>query len=241
MLVNYTKMVKRVLTILFLILSFLSCKYQKEKLDGFIIKGNVKHLDDNELLVIKFDNGGMEIDSIPVINNKFKYAGKVKEPYFIQLLIKEGNETKGKLTEFMIENSEITITGNSIEYDSIKVVGSKSDKILKEYLKKEESLRSKWNTLKVDYDKYVKLGDSINRKKVAEKLNYILKEERVGLLKKYVSNYSDTTIGALLPNFCTIENVLTQEDYKVLYNSLSDKIKKTDYGKGLLVKSKSIN
>ena len=181
------------------------------------------------------------MDSISATNNEFEYSGKVKEPYFIQILIRDGKETKGKLTEFMIENSEITITGNSAEYDSVMVSGSNSDKILKEYLKKDEILSSRWNVLKLEYDKYVELGDTINRKEIAKELNYILKEERVGLLKKYVSDYSNTTVGALLPSFCTIENALTKEDYKALYESLSEEIKKSDYGKGILEKSKVQN
>jgi hypothetical protein len=123
-----------------LILASLLIGYQNQaqKLDGFIIKGNVKNLNNSKLLVLKFMNGGIEGDSISVVNNKFEYTGKVKEPYFAQLLIKDGKTTKGKLTEFMIENTEIIIEGNSIEYYIVKVSGSKSDTILKEYLEKDK-------------------------------------------------------------------------------------------------------
>ena len=208
-----------------LILLIFGCQNQKEKLDGFLINGNVKNLNNSELLVLKFVNGGIELDSISVTNDEFQYSGKVKEPYFIQILIRDGKETKGKLTEFMIENSEITITGNSIEYDSVVVSGSNSDKILKEYLKKDEVLSSKWNDLKLEYDKYVELGDTTNRKAIAKKLNYILNEERVGLLKKYVSDYSNTTVGALLPSFCTIENALKKKTIKHFMKVFPKKLK----------------
>jgi hypothetical protein len=230
----------RIITVLLLTFLLIGCKNQEKKLDGFIIKGNITGLNNSELLVLKFINGGIEIDSIAVVNNNFKYTGKVKEPYFIQLLIKDGKTTKGKLSEFMIENSEIIIKGNAPEYDSIQVSGSKSDKILKEYLEKDDVLATKWNELKLEYDKYVESNDTINRKKIAKKLNYILKEERIGLLKTYVFNNSNSTVGALLPNFCTIENALTKENYKELYNSLSEEIKKSDYGQELLEKSKEI-
>ncbi len=228
----------RNIIVLILGVLLIGCQNQKKNSDGFIIKGNVKNLNNAKLLVLKFVNGGIEGDSISVKNDKFEYLGKVKEPYFIQILIKDGKSTKGKLTEFMVENSEITIIGNSVEYDSVKVLGSKSDKILKEYLKKDDILSSKWNKLKLEYDKYVEQEDTINQKKLAKKLNYILQEERVGLLKKYVSENSNSTVGALLPNFCTIQNVLTKKHYKELYDSLSEEVKKSDYGKGLLEKSK---
>ena len=198
----------------------------------------MNNLNNSELLVLKFVNGGIEIDSISVLNNRFEYTGKVKEPFFVQFLIKDGKTTKGKLTEFMLENSQILIKGNSTEYDNIEVSGSESDKILKEYLKKDEVLNSKWKELKLKYDRYVELDDTLNRKETAKKLNYILQEERVGLLKKYVSDHSNSTVGALLPSFCTIENALTKGHYKELYNSLSEEIKKTDYGQGLLEKFK---
>lgn len=230
----------KIITTLILASLLIGCQSQEKKLDGFIIKGNVNSLNNSELLVLKFINGGIEGDSISVVNNKFEYTGKVKEPYFIQLLIKDGKITKGKLAEFMIENSEITIEGNSTEYDSIKVSGSKSDKVLKEYLRKDQLLATKWDNLKLKYDKYIESNDTINRKKVAKELNYILQIERVDLLKKYVSDNSDSTIGALLPNFCTIENALTKENFKELYNSLSEEIKKSDYGQGLLEKSTKI-
>jgi hypothetical protein len=205
------------ITLLILASLLIGCQSQAQKLDGFIIKGNVKNLNNSELLVLKFMNGGIEGDSISVVNNKFEYTGKVKEPYFVQLLIKDGNTT---------------------EYDSVKVSGSKSDKILKEYFEKDQTLDTKWNELKLKYDKYVESNDTINRKKVGKELNYILQVERIGLLKKYVYDNSNSTVGALLPNFCTIKNALTKENYKELYDSLSEEIKTSDYGQGLLEKSK---
>ena len=75
----------RIITVLVLTTLLFGCNTQEKKLDGFIIKGNVKNLNNSKLLVLKFVNGGIEVDSISVVNNKFEYSGKVKEPYFIQL------------------------------------------------------------------------------------------------------------------------------------------------------------
>ena len=220
-----------------LIVLLVGCKEQSQKVDGFIINGNINQLNNSELLMLKFIDGGIEMDSISVVNHKFEYSGQVKEPYFVQLLIKDGKSTKGKLTEFMLENSEIKIEGNSTEFDSINVFGSKSDKILKSYLAKDETLVFEWDELKLEYDKYVELNDTINRKRIAQKLNKILKVDRVGLLRQYVSNNSNSTVGALLPSFCTIESALTSEHYKEFYQLLSSEVKATNYGQGLLEKS----
>lgn len=225
----------RIILLLFLI-TVLGCQKQEKKIAGFKISGNVKNLNNNDLLVLKFVNDGIELDSISVLNNEFEYSGSVKEPYFVQLLIKDGNSTKGKLTEFMIENSEIIIEGNAVDYDSIQVSGSKSDQILKHYFKKDAVLSSQWDVLKIEYDEYVAINDSINKKLISEKLNSILKIDRVSLLKKYVKNNSQNIVGALLPIFCSLENVLTEKDYQEMYDTLSQKIKETDYGNSLLEK-----
>ena len=233
---NYNKdLMKKIITILTLLIIY-SCN--KPNYNRFTVRGNVHGLNESQLLVLKFIGDKMEIDSISVNDNKFEYKGEVDEPYFIQLLIKEGESTKGKLTEFMLENSEITISGNSIEYDSIKVKGSKSDKILKKYFFDDKILTNKWNNLKMEYDKFVEVNDSINRKKIAKKLNHIVQVEKVGLVKKYVRENFDSKIGALIPNFCTIEDKLRREDWDEIYNYLTPEIRETGYGKRIYKKLK---
>lgn len=44
-------------------------------------------------------------------------------------------------------------------------------------------------------------------------MNKIAKVDKVELLKKYVKDNNDNIIGALIPNFCTIDDLLTEEDY----------------------------
>ena len=225
--------------ILLLLLSslVLSCQKTTPPADGFIVNGDINGLGNSKILLIKFVNDGMEIDSIFPKNDSFTYTGKVKEPYFIQMLVKTSDSVSKKLTEFMIENSEISIRGNTPEYDSVKVSGSKSDRILKEYFKEDELLSAKWNELKIEYDQAVERRDSIERKDLAKKLNTIFKVDRVNLLKKYVADNANSTVGALIPAFCTIEDALTTEDYQEIYTMLSDSIKISDYGKNILEKA----
>jgi len=92
------------------------------------------------------------------------------------------------------------------------------------------------NVLKLEYDKYVESNDTINRKKIAVKLNKILQVDRIDLLKRYVSINSTSKVGALLPAFCTIENSLTEKDYEEIYNTFSENIKQTDYGQRIFEK-----
>ena len=221
------------LLLVLLIAIGISCQQKNIKSDGFEIKGEVKGLDNSKLIVIKFVDGGIELDSIKANDDSFEYSGSVKEPYFVQLMFQKGDSTTGKLTEFMLENSQISINGNAAVYDSVTVSGSKSDEILKAYFKEDDKLSTQWDRLKEQYDLAVEAGDTIRRKELAGKLNTIFQVDRVQLLKKYVADNATSTVGALLPAFCTIQDALTPSDYQEIYETLDEEIKVTDYGKNI--------
>jgi hypothetical protein len=60
-----------------LIVLLVGCKEQSQKVDGFIINGKINQLNNSELLMLKFIDGGIEMDSISVVNHKFEYSGQV--------------------------------------------------------------------------------------------------------------------------------------------------------------------
>jgi hypothetical protein len=223
--------------LLFSITLILGCKTTEQPEDGFLLSGDINGLGNSKITVIKFVNNGIELDSIFPENNSFIYTGKVNEPYFIQLMVQSSDSTSSKLTEFMIENSEIKISGNSTDYESVKVSGSKSDQVLKAYFEEDGLLSARWDTLKTEYDKAVESNDALQRKALAKELNKIFTVDRVALLKEYVTNHSNSTVGALLPAFCTIEDALKPKDYQEIYHMLSDNIKATGYGQSILEKA----
>ena len=204
------------------------------------INGKIKDLKTDSLLILKFKGDNIEASKIKVNKGKFVYKDTISEPYFIQILkIKKGtNETNGKLADILIEPGNLYIVGKSDNYDSIKISGSKSDLILKKYLKEDEALSKKWDSLKLIYDDFVSKGDTLNSKKTGKELNYITLGLRVPLLKSYVQNYNNEIIGALIPNFCTLKEILKKEDYLEMFNFLTDKIKKTSYGKSVYIRTK---
>jgi hypothetical protein len=97
---------------------------------------------------------------------------------------------------------------------------------LKKYLKKDKVFSKKWDSLKLIYDNFVSKGDTLNRKKTGKELNNITLGQRVPLLKSYVQNYNNEIVGALIPNFCTLKEILEKEDYLEMFNFLTDKIKR---------------
>ena len=206
----------------------------------YLIKGKVEGLLSDSLMILKFKGENIEAAKINVSKGFFKFKDSISEPYFIQMLklSNEAGKTDGKLTEFLVESGKITIKGSSDKYESIKIKGSKADLALKRYLEEDKSLQKKWDSLYTIYEDYVLKEDTINRKSVGQTLNNITFEQRVPLLKKYVRQYNYNIIGALIPNFCTLQEVLKKEDYLEIYNLLDEKMRNTNYGQSIFEKTK---
>ena len=206
----------------------------------YLIKGKVEGLLSDSLMILKFKGENIEAAKINVSKGFFKFKDSISEPYFIQMLklSNEAGKTDGKLTEFLVESGKITIKGSSDKYESIKIKGSKADLALKKYLEEDKSLQKKWDSLYTIYEDYVLKEDTINRKSVGQTLNNITFEQRVPLLKKYVRQYNYNIIGALIPNFCTLQEVLKKEDYLEIYNLLDEKMRNTNYGQSIFEKTK---
>lgn len=225
---------KRIVLITFFAVLHQVCLAQKYELTG-----KITGLTLDSLLLLKTKGKVFEAAKIKVTKGSFTYSEPITEPYFVQLFkLKKGtNETDGKLAELLVAPGKISITGESEQFNGIKIEGSAPDKILKAYLKEDEALVKKWERLKEEYDTYVASGDTVARKKIGSALNYILLKERIPVLKKYVSEHSNTIVGALLPNFCTLTDVLKKEDYLEMYNMLTLSMQQSDYGKNLFKKT----
>lgn len=206
----------------------------------FKVKAHVVGLKNDSLLVLKWSGKQASAEKVGVHDGNFEFEGAISEPYFLQLFkIRNGSrETEGKLTEFLAESGNISIYGKSPEFSRIEIKGSSSDKVLKAYLKEDQKMAEQWNLLKVEYDKYVLQKDTLRRKAAGEELNRILFKQRVPLLKQYVAKYNNTILGALLPNFCTLQEVLRKEDYLAMYQLLSPAMQMTNYGKSIYEKAK---
>lgn len=217
----------------------------------YVLHGNIKNLKSDSVIITKFIGDSIALDFVKVTKGLFIYSDSIITPYFIQIdkferadpVNNNGSKefhllTGGKLAEFIVEPGTIYIQGTSDLLDSIKVSGSYSDSLLKEYFMQDKLLQDKWDRLKINYDAARKQSDNMNAKQIAAQLNDINKNERVSLLKRYVTKYKGNIVGSLLPLFCTLQEYLTKSDYFEMYNSLTDDMKLTDYGKSVLGYSK---
>jgi len=205
----------------------------------YTIHGKIKNLQCDSLLILKIKQGIYEGAKIKITNGYFSYTDSIREPYFVQILkLKKNSQTsEGKLTELLVTAGEIKILGDDARPASIQIEGSEPDYILKRYLKEDELLGKEWNALKTEYDNFAEKNDTLNRKKIAQQLNQLTFEKRIPLLKQYVFANASNVIGALIPNFCTLGEVLKKEDYLDMFNILSPEMQQTNYGKSVYNKA----
>jgi hypothetical protein len=198
------------------------------------LAGHIQGLDADTLMILKV-KGEYEFDYIQVADGKFHYQDSISEPFFVQLMIidRETHEASEKLAEFLVEEGRIVIEADTSLYDSVRVIGSRSDSILKQYFSEDEKWVSDWQTLKLTYDEAVSTGDTLLKKELATQLNGITFDRRIPLLKRYVRGNRENIVGALLPNFCTLSQVLKPEDYEEIYDCLSKPIQETAYGQSI--------
>ncbi len=202
----------------------------------YTVYGDVRGLDNERLMVLSFVGDKLTMDIVPVTNNQFQFSGELEAPRWVQLLLlKDGSdtETTGKLTEFILEASDIYVVGCSKEFKDVKVYGSKMDKVIKAYLREDRELADKSTRLYEQMQQYLSQADSVNAQKLKADILKVIYEERIPLLKSYVRENSNSMIGATLPVFCTLGKKLRKEDYEEMYNSLSEEIRNSKFGENL--------
>lgn len=104
----------------------LFCLFSLQHLQAYHIIGEISFLTAKKIyLYDSFEN--RVIDSAIVENGKFAMSGKVKYPLYVNLVSGQS------LVFFFLENSEITIIGNTKDSHSFQVNGSKSQKQWEKY------------------------------------------------------------------------------------------------------------
>ncbi|TVZ10421.1 thiol-disulfide isomerase/thioredoxin [Cellulophaga sp. RHA_52] len=103
--------------------AFYSCKDKKKeqpKEDGYVVTGTVKGLDNSYAKITDYQLFNKDkinvIDSVPIVNGKFKFTGEIAFPDMVTL---ELGEYK---TQFFLENSNIKI---SVDVSNVKNVSEK--------------------------------------------------------------------------------------------------------------------
>ena len=150
---------KKVIYFLFVSALFAACTKEPH----YLITGKISGADGVIFVLQKRVSGQTIIlDSARVVNGKFQIkGGAVDYPEIVTLLAKD----KGTGFSFYLENTNITITGNSDSLDNVKISGSKTQDELVAYTNSQKPLEEKYNKA---YEEYLTVGQSGDNQKTAE-------------------------------------------------------------------------
>jgi len=197
---------------------------------GFVINGTFKNVNGEKIYLNYEENGNKVSDSTIVRNGIFKFKGKVKEPIFSVI---KTNDNKIFLGMFL-ENTPITVTIDTT-LKIISATGSKENLIYKEWEKKWFIITNKagiiYKRLDEAYkglDKDAKIDPQI-RKGFDDEFAK-LEIETDSMVFPSVRQYPNSAVSAfiIVSRYVDWSN---PEKAAKSYALLSDKIKKSDYGR----------
>ena len=192
------------------------------------LKGNIKGLPNDSVQIIRFTDE-VELTYIPVTNESFVYTHPTSNPTFIQVF-----SHWRKLADVFLVPGITYMTGTAPRFDSVKISGSRPDSIMRSYLDEDEILLTKAWALRESFDSLRDFRRYLEANQVMWELRMVARYERIQLLKKYVSDNRSEIVGALLPNFCILQDELSKFDFLQMYQMLSPEIQQSTYGQSVL-------
>ena len=164
--------------------------------NGFVITGDIKGEYTNDLFLYYND----KIDTVNIVDGKFKFKGKVEEPTLASLYT-VGICSNDK--EFYIENNNMIV---NVSYKKKKIKDTNINWIIIDTV-----IGSKTSNIKYDFDKFYKKYNSTTPKNKKHLYNRVLK-----LIEK---NSDNKYMGVLLTEICR-DSVLGVKDLRYLYSKL---------------------
>lgn len=202
----------------------------KTVVQGFIIAGTVKNETDEKVYLEYEENGKKIKDSTQIKNGVFKFKGKVEEPVYSVIRTNGGKTYLG----MFLENTPITVTIDTAA-KIIAVAGSKEDSIYREWESKWFIVTKKAGVIykKIDeaykgLEKDAKLDPKI-RKGFDDEFS-LLDTETDSTVFPIVKQYPNSYASAFII-LCRYVDWNKPEIAAKSYALLSDKIKKSDYGR----------
>ncbi|TGE14455.1 DUF4369 domain-containing protein [Hymenobacter elongatus] len=199
---------------------------------AYRIVGRINGLADGTRMYLIDGSRRKFIDSATVRAGQFTLTGQLPEPVFVYLHAGRGQASR-KMTDILLDNQHLTVEGSQPEYDSVRVRGSLIDQQWKAWLQEDRQLGHRCHQI----DRLRQALLAKNDRAAADAQTAALRaqqQQRVRLLKAYVSRYHDSATGAALPTFCTLSDYLTRRDYLEMYALLTPVWQQSTLGQEIL-------
>ena len=115
---------KKILLLIFTLSILTSCQ-NKYSTGGYLVKGVALNMPDSTKIVMYlYPKSDVVIDSTIILNERFRFKGKVERPRLAMLRIESTKDSR----MFWLENQNIDITGEKGDFSNSKITGSKTQK-----------------------------------------------------------------------------------------------------------------
>ncbi len=194
----------------------------------FVIDGNISGLESN-LLYSKIVNGTPKtIDTIKVVDGKFKFTAQNLKEHDFRFLIPESNQLK--FIKIFIDNSDISIQGNIDTLDKAKVTGSVNHTLFSNLMKEYEDINTETQLLILEIQMAKNDEDGVSVTNLEDKL-YTNEDKKPALFINFAKSNPDSNVSAW-----ALLQIVPFAEYNQLesaYEVLSDKVKSSYYSRTL--------
>ena len=202
---------------------------------GYEITGRINGLAEGTKLYLIDGGQRVRIDSATVQQGQFALRGRVAEPVHTYLYAGRGPASV-KLTDILLDNQRVQVSGSQPVYDNVVVSGSDIDRQWKEWFREDARLVQRRADLGQRAQARLAQPDTAGAGALRHERAQV-QRARITLLKGYVRRYHDTAAGAVLPTMCTLGASLSGADYQEMYQSLTPRWQQSTLGREILTQA----
>jgi peroxiredoxin len=224
---------KQIFIISFVILSLFSCK-EEPKPEGYVINGTAKDVYNGIRVYLQSSNEQgrpVSIDTAIVMNEKFKFEGQLDNPEMLYIKV---NSVTGNLP-IILENAVVSIDINKQNIVKSEVKGSKSHDDYVAFIEGRNKAQNDVQSMSVKLDEAKFLKDQPNIDFYTEELNKAV-EHNTNFAANFVTSHPDSYVSLFIVDAQTNLRDVDLELYQNAFNSLSNELKNSEYGKNVQTK-----
>jgi len=216
-----------------IVLSLFSCK-QEPKIDGYVINGTAKDIYNGIRVYLQSSNEQgrpVDIDTAIVMDEKFRFEGKLENPEMLYIKV---NNVTGNMP-IILENAVVSVDINSQNILQSEVTGSKSHDDYLAFIEGRNEIQMDVQSLSVKLDEAKFLKDQPNIEHYTEELNKAL-DKNANFAADFVKSHPESYVSLFIVDAQTNLRDVDLELYQNAFNSLSNELKSSEYGKNVQTK-----
>jgi peroxiredoxin len=227
---------KRISALIVLLIAAASCETASNK--GFQISGTIAgDVADSTKVYLRKSDADLQpadSDSTTVVNGNFNFAGEIEEPQLHYIFIQGA---RGGIP-LILEKGNVEIIAHKDSLFAAEVSGTPQNEAYSEFLEGSRQLVDKRNSINQEMRTAMAAQDTANMSSLRDEF-FELQDEGINFEKTFVQSHPDALISALIINRMLQQQSLPSGEVEVLFEGLSEDIRNTSLGSGIVKKLES--